>query len=471
MNKRLSIVAFSLIAFVFFAVLIGFNNPSLAQNQNEILSEEDNLSELTVKIASLTTKFRNKKFYENNQLEDSITELAERRYSKLTELIENDTMEVLRVALPEDVLSKIPFELQNYFEKREETEGELEVVSECEDNDERILYYLKNGKERLSLRFAKQPDEELRTGERVSIKGVRIGETIAVDESSLPKNSDSFQASAMTLPNTFGEQKVLVLLVNFQNDQRQPFTIDQARNLVFGTVNNFYREASYQQTWLTGDAYGYFTLPINSGDCGGSQTATYARQAAINAGINVSAYNKFMYVYPQMSGCNYSGRGTIGGNEVWLNGSLSQWTVAHELGHNYGLYHARALECGSAVLGNNCSTIEYGNTVDTMGTENAHFHSYQKERLGWLNFNVSPPITTVQTGGNYFIAPYSAQDGKTKALKILKSVDSSGNKTWYHLEVRRPIGFDRFVLSNSNFMNGVIITMNKETNGQENYLL
>lgn len=476
--------AVGFVAVVFFTSLFGFDNQSFAQNQNEnFLQEgnlkEDNLSEITLRIASLNEKYQSKNFSENKPLESSVAELAKKRFSKLTALIETDAAEVLRVALPEDILSKMPAELQNYLEKREETEGELEVISECDDNDGRIFYYLNNGKERLLLKFTKPPAEELLTGAKLRVRGVRVGETIAVSESVLPIKSDSLQTSAATaLPNTFGEQKLLVLMVNFQDDQRQPFTIDQVNNLVFNvsnssSVTNFYRENSYQQTWLTGDVKGYFTLPINSGDCDGSQISLYAKRAATNAGINLSAYNKYMYFFPTMPACSYGGRGTIGGNETWINGYLHLGTISHELGHNFGLYHARALECGTQVTGNNCSIIEYGSNVDAMGKSGVtgHFHAFQKERLGWLNYGSSPPVTTVQTSGNYLIAPYSTYDFGTKALKILKSTDSSGVNTWYHVEFRRPNGYDKIISSNANLMNGVIISQNKDGNGQENYLL
>lgn len=483
MNKRPAILAVSLMAFVFFTYSIGFKNHfqpvALAQNTDESISNEKDLSELTFQIASLTTKLRNRKSSENNRLENSIAELAKKRYSKLVGLIESDAAETLRVALPEDVLSKTPAGLEIFFEKYEETEGELEVVAECDDNDGRILYYLNNGAERLSLSFAKQPDEELPTGTKIKIKGVRIGETIAVSESITPLKSDRLQAAAATaLPNTFGEQKVLVLLVNFQDDQRQPFTVDQVNNLILNpsndsSVTNFYRENSYQQTWLTGDVRGYFTLPINSGDCGGSQISLYAKRAATDAGINLSAYNKYMYFFPTMPACSYGGRGTIGGNETWINGYLHLGTISHELGHNFGLYHSRAMECGTSVLGNNCTTIEYGSNIDAMGKPGVtgHFQPYHKERLGWLNYGNSPPQTVVQTSGNYLLAPFSLNDLGTKAIKILKSTDSSGNRTWYHLEFRRPIGFDKIISSNANLMNGVMISLNKEISGQENYLL
>jgi hypothetical protein len=60
-----------------------------------------------------------------------------------------------------------------------------------------------------------------------------------------------------------------------------------------------------------------------------------------------------MYLFPTMPACSYGGRGIIGGNETWINGYLHLGTISHELGHNFGLYHSRAMECGTEVLGNN----------------------------------------------------------------------------------------------------------------------
>ena len=461
----------SLIAFVLCTILIGFNNRSFAQNQNENLSKEDDLSELTVKIASLTTKLRQDNFSEKN----SIAALAEKRYAKLADLVETNAAEVLRVALPADVLSKIPADLENYFEKREETEGELEVIAECDENDGRILYYLNNGKERLKLQFAKQPEEELLTGARVSVEGIRVGDTIAVN---YQENTSDVQVLNAPLPNTFGEQKVLVLLVNFQDNQTQPFTIAQADDVIFNAANslsvaNYYREASYQQTWLTGNSYGWFTLPISGGTCDFRQIATNAQQAATNAGINLSVYNKYVYVYPNIAACGSSGNAELGGDEAWINGSLALRTITHELGHTYGLYHSRALDCDGVVIGSNCVTVEYGNMGDIMGATRGHFHAFQKERLGWLNYGASPPVTTVQTSGTYFIAPLASGDSQPKALKILKSTASGGQRTWYYVEFRGAVGFDNFLstYTNGNLTSGIFITRNEESVPRENYQL
>jgi hypothetical protein len=71
-------------------------------------------------------------------------------------------------------------------------------------------------------------------------------------------------SAAPALPNTFGEQKVAVMLVNWQDDVSQPWTRDQLRNVLQGEANNFYLENSNQQTWLSADVYGWYTLPLSS---------------------------------------------------------------------------------------------------------------------------------------------------------------------------------------------------------------
>jgi hypothetical protein len=348
----------------------------------------------------------------------------------------------------------------------ETLEGDFEVIAECEETDGRTLYYLDTGKERVSVTFGSTPQEELRTGMHLSITGVREGDKFKADANSIRDLSQGSAGSSLVA----GEIKVLVFLVNFQNNPVEPYTIEQSNNLMFNqsnstSVTNYYREASYGQAWVTGDTVGWYTLPMDASTtaCDQNSTiATLARDAAIAAGVNVNNYQKHMFVFPNMS-CSYSGRGSIGGRDSWIDGSLILRTMAHELGHTIGLYHSKGMNCTNVISGT-CVTTEYGHNADMIGQTGVtgHFHPYQKERLGWLA--AGSGVVTVQGAGTYTISGLSVQDNTPKALKIAKSSSS-----YYYVEFRRPVGFDSFVSNNSATMNGVLIT--QDSSGAENYLL
>jgi hypothetical protein len=143
------------------------------------------------------------------------------------------------------------------------------------------------------------------------------------------------------------------------------------------------------------------------------------------------------------------------------------------MGHGFGLNHSRARDCGTTTLGPSCTTIEYGNPLDIMGNPSSgHFNAFQKERLGWLNYGASPPITTVSGDGTYWLDPYESLGLNPKALKILKATNlTTDKKTWYYVEYRRALGFDSFLSSNSNVLNGVVIHTGSESSGNSSDLL
>ena len=274
--------------------------------------------------------------------------------------------------------------------------------------------------------------------------------------------TDSLTTATTTLANTTGEQRTLVVLVNFQNSpSSQPYSVETVRNLIFGSVSNFYYESSYHQTWLSGDVYGWFTIPMDSTVCDTAAMATHANAAAVAAGANLGSYSRYVYVFPHNS-CSWPGITLKSSNSVprvYLNGSLNFKDAAHELGHSFGLYHSGSLDCGAASIGSNCTVSEYGDKFDDMGNGSYHFNAYQKERMGWLNSGGAPPIVTVEQSGTYFVEPLETLSaGGAKALRILKSIDAvTGDKTWYYFEFRQPVGFDSALASNSNVVNGLIV--------------
>jgi len=165
-------------------------------------------------------------------------------------------------------------------------------------------------------------------------------------------------------------------------------------------------------------------------------------------------------------------------SQSWINGAFELPVLAHELGHGHGLWHSHSLDCGAtAVIGSSCVTNEYGDIVDVMGAgEPAHFNAFQKERLGWLNYGVSPPITTVSTDGAYTIGNYETAGSAAKALKIFKSKDAvTGQSTWFYVESRQASGFDDFLSDPStgaqNVTGGLLVHIGTDASGNSSFLL
>lgn len=345
--------------------------------------------------------------------------------------------------------------------------GTLQVMVEDYPKDARVRYFLNSGEQRLELRFAKNPPKKIRSGSSVTATGTLNGTTLAMD-SGTAVNLQTTSPTSYLVPNSFGAQSTLVILVNFEdNPSAQPYTQSTAYNVMFGSsgsVNEYYLENSYQQTWITGNVIGWFTIPMPSTtwNCDTGTLMNDANMAATAAGTNVSSYAHVVYAFPSSSACNWWGLGTIGGapqTQAWINGPFETKVVSHEMGHNFGLYHSHAWDCGSTTLGSSCSPIEYGNTLDTMGNPTTgHLSSFQKERLGWLNYSASPPIQTVTSNGTYTIGPYENQDGTTKTLKILQSTDpSTGADTYYYVEFRQSIGLFDDWPTNTNVLDGVVV--------------
>ena len=420
------------------------------------------------RIDELTRRLKTHARSQSGGLE-ALRTLAHERRDELAALLADHPDLVLQHALSAKERAMLPADVQDLVESDEDTEGDLEVLHEDGATGSRYHYFLDRGTDRLSLHFAKDAPA-LQTGDRVRVAGLRVGQALTLG--SAPAQ---LTVLATALPNTFGAQNTAVILVNFQDKPTETWlTPAQARDVVFGpgslpSVSNFYLEGSYQQTWLAGDVYGVFTIPVSSTVCNSSAIATAAQQVATAqvGSTKMATYTRFVYAFPR-NACGWWGLATIGGqpSRAWINGIFENTVVAHEMGHNLGLFHSHALDCGSTTIGSTCTHLEYGDALDVMGsaTPPRHYNAVQKELLGWLGYGSSPPITTVQASGVYALDPYVTPGPNPKALKI---PTPSGD--WYYVEYRQPVGFDAGI--STNVRSGVLVHLWSAANPDGIYLL
>lgn len=226
------------------------------------------------------------------------------------------------------------------------------------------------------------------------------------------------------------QSRVLTILVNFQDRQDQPLSVEQV-NSANQSITAWYLENSYGQVSLSFDVTGWHTLPVNFA-CDQNLIAQYGDAAAVNAGYNLSQYRHRIYLFPG-SGCGWTGSADLNGNQVWINTYYDLNSVAHELGHNLGLYH-------SSFLFPDGTINVTGDRYCMMGSgQNAHFNLYQKEKLGW---QIVPDVLT----GIYHIGPLETGGG----VKIKSGI------YYYYIEKRTPYGFDA-ILNNGNAYDGLLI--------------
>lgn len=341
-----------------------------------------------------------------------------------------------------------------------ELEGELRVVFEDGEHDARLRHLLvePHGRAR-ALRF-EGPAPQLVTGSRVRIRGMELP----------PENADSADGPVVVpccsggsvevtvegpFAPRFGEQRTIVLLVNFQNDTRQWFTAQDVAAEIFGPVSDHYRESSFGATWLSGRVEGWLTLPIDQ-TCSTEAIDAAGRAAAQRAGISLEGFHRIVWLFPGI-GCGYAGSATWGGTPatVWLNGTVDLRVVVHEFGHNLGLAHSRSIDCGATSVG--CATPTYGGDwIDSMdGGRAGHFNGFQKERLGWLP---GGDVLAVASSGTYAIDVFELPSSAPKVLKIPKGLDPvSGGPSWYYLEYRQPWGFDNVLAEGTNWTSGILL--------------
>jgi len=270
-------------------------------------------------------------------------------------------------------------------------------------------------------------------GKRISVTGALASDG-TMDVSSTTVLSETTSSETLAAVTT---QNAIFILVKFLDTGSVPFTQADVQAVAVTNANsvaNFYPEVSYGKQGLNITVTPWLTAAMStSTSCDYTSIANAANSVATAAGYSLSNYKNKFYVMPHNTSCSWSGLAYVGSPyQAWSNGYNSGQVYTHELGHNFGLYHAGSASC----LSSGCGVAEYGDPYDTMGNKAMmHYDSNQKAKLGWL---ASSAVAT-HTGGtsNYTLYPFEASGGTTYAVKI-----AAASSRTYWLEYRQPLGFD-----------------------------
>ncbi len=205
---------------------------------------------------------------------------------------------------------------------------------------------------------------------------------------------------------TQGAKNVLYIRVNFPDDLTEPISeADAYEDMV--QVNDYYTAQSYNLTSTEPTVTPLVTVPqvkaYYTPDPG--LLLTDARAAALQAGYDTAYFDRDVIAFTGVPGYTFGGLAYVGGKGVWLQ-EMAPGVTAHELGHNYGLWHANLWNTTSNFSSVGPGTnLEYGNIYDTMGNAGGginQFNAAHKNALDWLKADAVQEVTS---NGVYRIYP------------------------------------------------------------------
>lgn len=347
-------------------------------------------------------------------------------------------------------------------------------------------YFLTSGGVQYELRFA-DGGPEGQTGAEVTVTGHLAGRTLTIASShgstfkirkqgpvsavtsgtattTGTTSTSGTRTASPTLAGAAPTASVAAVLINLTDLTSRPFTASQVASALYGSSTSakaFFEEESKGRMTMTGAVFGWYTINAVSTGCNWSTWVSLANTAANAAGANLSSYTNVMYIFPSTSQCGFAGLGYVPGTVTLLNGTISGQVITHELGHNFGLGHANAINCvvngvrvplSSAA---NCTEVGYADPFSTMGNNALrHNQGTQLGELGWLS---SSEKVIGAPGNTYTISPYFGS-GPVKLVRIPR-----GDGTYFDLDYRMTYGvFDNFA-AGSPAVSGVTIRLGKGT--------
>ncbi len=426
----------------------------------------DGIQALNSQLISLNTVYQKSSGTKDRADEGQVLAgLVRQRKTVMLKLMKEDPVLFNALAIEDQVRSQLPASVQKDIEQKVTITGKIEAI-QIDDFDNIENSHLDYFIYKKGQKYTFYPSSEIAliSGTSVSVTGYVLDDIITANV-----NTKGLIKLSQPSLDSVGDQKTLVILVKSLPGDSEPFTVDQAKNLVFnGQFQKFMQEQSYGQVSFSGDVVGWFVTGGPDFNCygGGASSLTPSQLSEVVStySVDLSKYGRIIYLANNApGGCSSVGRGpltvsgieyTVSQSSIGVSDSYNapsgwgnqpfEWTnldfvLSHELGHALGLLHANGWDCVEETLYSDCYHLEYGNYFDTMGgvSLSLDFNVFFKELLGWIP---ASRILSISQSGIYSIGSLEEADGVAGAKINVRT--SSGTVTPYYLEHRRAIGFD-----------------------------
>jgi hypothetical protein len=323
----------------------------------------------------------------------------------------------------------------------------------------------------------------------ITASGFVFNNSILVDTKSgrfgIISNDNVYNISPLPVE---GHQNIAIILVNFDDEYYPSYNKSMLENTI-DELNRFYTINSGNRVSISGDIYGPYNITHIDGSQGkcpsfvenilDRHTDQILRLTEDN--IHYPSYNRLIIIAPYQGALcdqnkawtsdvgNTRIKSTIDGSakfssiyartDALVNTSQALRILGHELGHNFGMLHASALECpdkafppSSARYEDECTGYEYGDPYDIMGIF-GHLNGPHLEYLGWLSDSNIEVINSVnETTMVFTLHPIEMAINDLKILKIKRD-----SNDFLYLEFRQPLTFNQTIGYQSDIFNGAIL--------------
>lgn len=344
-------------------------------------------------------------------------------------------------------------------ERTEAIEAAVNVVVHDGFGERPTVYEFTYGDARASAFAAPGQVSGLACGDVARLQLLVAGDAHVVASSELIAASPSPGCSP------FGEQRMAVILMRRPNSAQPASTAGYWQQRLFGldtlSVSDFVAASSYGQASVKGEVFGWYTASQDYA-CSDLETVRQLALEAASGDVDYGYYTRIILICQASAGedCGAGGYGTVGCQSIstpqgskqlsisWLfirslaeptPSSPAMTTTIHEVGHNLGLHHARALNFGDDVLAASSQSgtrSEYGDIYSMMGGT-GDFSAKHKQYLGWLQGETE--VQQVSSGGRFSLSRLQSAGPHPRALRVRRSFDSD---EWLWLEARNRSGWE-----------------------------